>query len=112
MCKNGSEIQSSTNLNSDFKGIWSFALLFSLFHIKIIITTENNDIFLLFTDQMNVSLRKISQNTGLLWPAFSCVRTELKILFLYRQIGVRENLYSGIFYSGCIEKRINIRSVF
>ena len=60
MCKNGSEIQSSTNLNSDFKGIWSFALLFSLFHIKIIITTENNDIFLLFTDQMNVSLRKIS----------------------------------------------------
>ena len=42
------------------------------------------------------SLRRICQNMVFLWPVFSCVTAESKILPLYGKIRVRENPYSGI----------------
>ena len=47
----------------------------------------------------SVSLCKICDNVGFLVPIFSCIRTKSTILALYRNIQVRENPYSGIFYA-------------
>ena len=45
----------------------------------------------------SVALRKIWQNTGFLWLAFS--RTEPKILSLYGEMRVEGDPLSGIFYA-------------
>ena len=55
---------------------------------------------------ITLSLNKICQNTGFLWPVFPLIRaetiimslTESKILSLYGKMQVRENPYSDIFY--------------
>ena len=39
------------------------------------------------------------QNLSFVLPVFPRKRTELKILYLYGEIWIRENLYSGIFHA-------------
>ena len=60
--------------------------------VKLKITSQQ-------TSWIQNALRKICQNTGFLWPAFSCMRTELKLLSLYGKMRVSENPHSGIFYA-------------
>ena len=46
----------------------------------------------------SVSLDKICQNTGFIWPVYSRIRTKSTILTLKESMRVRENPYSDIFY--------------
>ena len=46
-----------------------------------------------------MTLSKICQNLGFLWSTFSRRRTECLILLLYGKMGVKENLYTGIYYA-------------
>ena len=55
-----------------------------------------------FLNFFNNRLHKICQNTGFTWPVFSGIRTESVSLFflsLYREIQIRENPYSDMFYA-------------
>ena len=44
-------------------------------------------------------VQNIWQNKGFLWPLYSCIRTKSKILSLYGNTRIRENLYYSIFYA-------------
>ena len=55
-----------------------------------------------------LSLHKICENTGFHWPVSPSIRTESRILSLYRKIRVTENPYSRILYSVFLTEINNI----